>query len=272
MRPALFDRYLEVLGVEPGEPSPGLLAELVSAQLVAAPFENVSKLYRHRITGSTTIPSLGEYLDGIETWRLGGTCYANNSHFFSLLDRLGFEVSLCGADMNQTDVHMVSMVRIQGRELMVDVGYAAPFFQPLPRDLDDAYSIDFGSCRYVLYPQDRRGRSRLELIRDGVPIHGYLAKPDPRELTHFDAIIAESFRPDQTFMNAVVIERFTSAGSSTRVHNLKLIETPPKGLPTTTALADRDELIDVIERRFGVPAELIHTALRGVDLTADIHG
>lgn len=272
MKPGLFDRYLEVLGVEPGPASPGLLAELVSAQLVAAPFENISKLYRYRTTGSTTIPSLAEYLDGIETWRLGGTCYTNNSHFFSLLERLGFDVSLCGADMNQPDVHMVSMVRIDERELMVDVGYAAPFFRPLPRDLDDAHVIEFGSCRYVLHPQDRQGRSRLELIRDGVPVHGYLAKPDPRTPSHFSAIVADSFRPDQTFMNAVVIERFATDGSSTRVHNLELIETPPKGLPTTTALADRDELIDVIEHRFGVPAELIHTALRGVDLTADIHG
>ena len=36
--PALFERYLEILGIESGEPSAGLLAELVSAQLVAAPF------------------------------------------------------------------------------------------------------------------------------------------------------------------------------------------------------------------------------------------
>jgi arylamine N-acetyltransferase len=272
VKPALFERYLEVLGVEPRAASPVLLAELVSAQLVAAPFENISKLYRHRTTRSTTIPSLAEYLDGIETWRLGGTCYTNNFHFYSLLDRLGFEVSLCGADMNQPDVHMVSMVRIEGRERMVDVGYAAPFFDPLPRDLDDAHVIDFGSCRYVLHPQDGQGRSRLELIRGGVRVHGYLAKPEPRELSHFDAIVADSFRPDQTFMNAVVIERFSPEGGSTRVHNLELIETPSDGPSTVTALADRRELIDVIEHRFGVPGDVARTAVRGVDLTADIHG
>lgn len=271
MKPRLFDRYLEVLGVEPGPASPGLLAELVSAQLVAAPFENISKLYRYRTTGSTTITSLAEYLDGIETWRLGGTCYVNNSHFFSLLERLGFDVSLCGADMNQPDVHMVSMVRIEGRELMVDVGCAAPFFRPLPRDLDDAHVIEFGSCRCILHPQDRRRRSRLELIRDGVPVHGYLAKPEPRTLSHFSAIVADSYRPDQTFMNAVVIERFSSQGGSTRVHNLKLIETPPDGPPTTTALADRHELIDLLEHRFGVPPDVIHIAVEGVDFTADIY-
>lgn len=272
MKSSHLDRYLEVLGVEPGPPGLGLLVELVSAQLVAAPFENISKLYRYRTTGSTTIPDLGEYLDGIELWRLGGTCYTNNYHFYSLLDRLGFQVSLCAADMNQPDVHMVSMVRVDGRELMVDVGYAAPFFQPLPRDLDDAYVIDFGSCRYVLQPQDRRGRSRLELIRNGAAIHGYLAKPEPRVLTHFDAIITDSFRSNQVFMNAVVIERFTSGGGSTRVHNLKLIETPPSGPSTTTTLADRHELADAVEHRFGVPRDVIRTAIGGVDLNADIYG
>ena len=270
VKSARVDRYLEVLGVEAGTPSPGLLTELVSAQLVAAPFENLSKLCRYRTTGSTMIPDLSEYLDGIETWRLGGTCYTNNFHFSTLLDALGFSVSLCGADMNRPDVHMVSMVRIDGRELMVDVGYAAPFFTPLPRDLDDDYAIDFGSCRYVLHPQDRRGRSRLELIRNGVAVHGYLAKPEPRTLTHFDAIIADSFRPDQTFMNAVVIERFTTEGGSIRLHNLTLTRTPAVGPPTTAALTDRDELIGVVERLFGVPRDVTRTAVDGVDLTADI--
>lgn len=271
LKPALFDRYLEVVGVLPGPPSRELLAELVSAQLVAAPFENISKLYRHRTTGSTNIPSLGEYLDGIETWRLGGTCYTNNFHFYSLLDRLGFHVSLCGADMNQPDVHMVSIVRIEGREVMVDVGYAAPFFHPLPRDLDGAHAIDFGSCRYVLHPQDDQGRSRLELIRDGVSVHGYVAKPEPRRLSHFDAIIADSFRPDQTFMNAVVIERFTPGGGSIRVHNLKLIETAADGPSTIAVLSDRHELVDTIEHRLGVPRDVVRTAVGGIDLTADIY-
>jgi len=271
MQGALFDRYLRVLGAGPGPPSRDLLAELVSAQLVAAPFENISKLYRVRTTGSTNVPTLEEYLDGIEEWRLGGTCYTNNFHFCCLLDRLGFDVSLCGADMSRPDVHIVSMVRIDGRELMVDVGYAAPFFRPLPRDLDGVHVIEFGSCRYVLHPQDLRGRSKLEMIRDGVPVHGYLAKPEPRAMTDFDAVVAASFRPDQTFMNAVVIERFTAEGGSTRLHNLKLIETPPAGPSTTTTLADHDELVDALEHRFGVPGDVIRTAVSGVELTGDIY-
>jgi len=271
MKPALFDRYLDILGVEPGSPNSGLLTELVSAQLVAAPFENISKLHRLRTTGSTTIPDLEEYLDGIENWRLGGTCYANNHHFFALIEWLGFPVSLCGADMSEADVHMVSMVNLGGREFMIDVGYAAPFYKPIPRDLDKAHIIDFGRCRYVFHPQDEQRRSRLELFRDGVSIHGYLAKPEPRPLTHFDQAVADSFRPDSTFMNALVIERFTPDGGSTRIHNLSLIETPADGPSVTTKLADRDHLIGGIEDRFGVPSEVVRTAVEGVDLEADIY-
>jgi arylamine N-acetyltransferase len=271
LKSALVDRYLEVLGVEPGPPSLSLLSDLVSAQLVAAPFENISKLHRYRNSGQTTIPSPEEYLDGIERWRLGGTCYTNNSHFFALLDRLGFSVWLCGADMNQPDVHMVSMVRIDGREFMIDVGYAAPFFDPLPRDLDDVHAINFGNCRYVLHPQDGRGRSRLEMIRDGVSIHGYVAKPVQRTPAHFNSVIADSFRQDQTFMNAVVVERFTPTGGSTRIHNFKLIETPPSGPAVTTVLADRNDLIDAIEHRLAVPSDITRDAIGGVDLCADIY-
>ena len=68
-----------------------------------------------------------------------------------------------------------------------------------------------------------------------------------------------------------MIERFTPEGGSTRVHNLKLIETPRAGPSATTALAGHDELVDVVEHRFGVPGDVIRTAIRGIDLTGDIY-
>jgi len=129
----LLSRYLAVLGVEEAEPTLALLERLVFAQLTRVPFENISKLYLRRERGATTIPSLAEHLDGIESRGFGGTCYANNFHFFTLLEGLGYDVRLCGADMSEPDVHMVSTLRLDRRELLVDVGYAAPFLEPLPR-------------------------------------------------------------------------------------------------------------------------------------------
>jgi len=264
-------RYLDVLGVDAGPPTPDLLARLVTAQLIRAPFENISKLYLRRVRGTTTIPDLAGYLDGIERWNLGGTCYANNFHLFTLLDALGFEVDLCGADMNRPDVHLVSMVRLDDHEYLVDVGYGGPFFEPLRRDLDHDLVIDFGRCRYVLHPQDERGRSRLDMLRDGRPTHGYLAKPEPRTIGDFDEVIRRSYRPDASFMNAVVIERF-APGRSMRIHNLKITDTEAGGDSVAAELRDVDDLIDALVRRFGVPEEVARTALDGVQLGADIYG
>lgn len=121
------------------------------------------------------------------------------------------------------DVHVVSMVRLEEREWLVDVGYAAPFFEPLRRDLDTEYEIRFGSCRYVLMPRDRRGCSRLQLFPAGELVHGYLAKPEPRSIGHVEGVIRDSYRDSATFMNALVVERFFP-GRSVRIHNLTLTE------------------------------------------------
>jgi hypothetical protein len=54
----------------------------------------------------------------------------------------GFDVKLCGADLKNTDIHVISMVRINGKEYIVDGGYTAPFLAPLPGDLiKDPYTM-----------------------------------------------------------------------------------------------------------------------------------
>jgi arylamine N-acetyltransferase len=264
-----FDRYLAILGVAATPPAPDHLTRLVGAQLVRVPFENVSKLYLRKRFGATSAPSLDEYLDGIERCRFGGTCFASNPHFYRLLRHLGYDVTLCGADMSRPDVHVVSIVRLQGREYLVDVGYAAPFFEPLPRDLATDHEIRFGACRYVLAPQDCRARSRLTVFRHGQEIHGYQARPEPREIGHFREVIAASYRDAATFMNAVVVERFFP-GRSVRIHNLSLTEST-SDRASVTRLADRDELIQAVERHAEMSADIIRAAVEGVTLEGDLY-
>jgi N-hydroxyarylamine O-acetyltransferase len=159
----LVERYLRLLRLlRLSRMSPGLAAlkEIVSAHLTRIPFENISKIYRQRQFGLTGLPDTEMYLDGIELFRFGGTCYANNYHLSMLLGALGYEVKLCGADMTNPDVHMVVMARVDGREYLVDVGYGAPFHEPMPRDLKTDYEVNLGRERFVLQPQDVQGRSR----------------------------------------------------------------------------------------------------------------
>ena len=264
-----FERYLSILGVEAAPPGLDHLTRLVGAQLIRVPFENISKLYLKKTQGAAFVPTLEEHLDGIERHHFGGTCYANNPHFFGLLRHLGYEVTMCGADMSNPDVHIVSMVALEGRQYLVDVGYAAPFYQPLPRDLDGPHEIRFGGCLYVLEPQDREGRSRLRLVREEEAIHGYLAKPEPREIGHFAEVIRDSYRDTATFMNVVVVECFFP-GRSVRIHNLTLTESTPDGA-TATQLADREELVRAVEHFCRIPADIVREAIDGIGLVGDIY-
>ncbi|MCW8985836.1 MAG: arylamine N-acetyltransferase [Thermoanaerobaculales bacterium] len=267
--PEIFERYLSILEVEPEPPSLDHLRRLVRAQLTGVPFENISKLYLKKTRGASYIPSLDEHLDGVERFHFGGTCYANNAYFARLLSHCGYDVDLCGADMTRPDVHVVSVVRLEGHEYLVDVGYGAPFFEPMALDLDQTREIVFGGNRYVLHPQDRQGRSRLDQVREGKLIHGYIAKPEPREIDHFAEVIRDSYSDAATFMNVIVVERFFP-NRSVRIHNFTLTESTPNAF-TTTQLSDRKELVDAIEHHCGFPSDMVREAIADIALEADIY-
>jgi arylamine N-acetyltransferase len=256
----LLERYLGMLGVTKRQPSINGLVELVATHLTRVPFENVSKLYYKKRIALNTIPDIRTYLDGIGRYHFGGTCYSNNYYFYLLLANLGYTVRLCGADMSTPDAHMASIVNVEGREFLVDVGYAAPFLSPLPRDLNTDYTIDLGRDRYILKPQDAQGCSRLELYRDGILKHGYLTKPEPKKIEDFS--IKDTFRDNATFMNTVLLARFFP-NRSIAIHNLTVIESI--GVKSKSySLKDRDELGPVVEELFGIPQGIVKDAVSGL--------
>jgi arylamine N-acetyltransferase len=256
MQPRLLERYLGLLGARRRRPDGAALSELVQAHLCRVPFENVSKLYHKKRLGLMNVPSLELFLDGIEHHNFGGTCYANNYYFYQLLANLGFRVMLCSADMASPGVHMVTMVDLEEREYLLDVGYAAPFVTPLPRDLPGDYVVSLGRDRYVLKPRDAAGRSRVELFRDGTLKHGYVAKPEPRQLGDFEAVIGASYRAEATFMNALLLARFCP-DRSVIIHNLSVLE--PHGTEVSVrTLASRAELVQAIWECFGIAPQLTH--------------
>ena len=255
----VVDRYLAILGVARREPSLEALRELVAAHLTRIPFENISKLYYRKRLGLVNLPAIRLYLDGIDKYHFGGTCYANNYHFNLLLRSLGYEAKLCAADMKTPQVHALNLIMIEGREYLADTGYAAPLLEPIPRDLAVDYETVLGRDRYVLKPQDANGCSRLELYRDGTLRHGYLAKPEPRKIEDFSKVIAASFSADATFLNSVLLVRFYP-GRSVLIHNLTLVESEGNQ-STVHGLANRDDLIAAIEQRFGMTREIVREAV-----------
>jgi arylamine N-acetyltransferase len=270
LEPALVDRYLRALGIPRRPPSPEALTEIAAAQLTRVPFENVSKLVRLCRLGLADLPSLDLHLEGIERFHLGGTCYANNYYLYRLLDALGYRARLCGADMRNPDVHLVVMVALDGREYLLDGGYGAPFLRPLPLDAAEDQPIALGSDRWVLEPRDGRGCSRVRLVRGGVAKHGYLAKPAPRAIEEFGEVIRDSFRPEATFRNALLLIRMFPGGSTT-IHNLTRTEVRGDEVRVTT-LPDPAELPAEVERAFAIPRQLTAEALAGIPVLQDAWG
>lgn len=263
----LLERYLTLLGVQRRKPSFDALCEIVQSHLMRVPFENISKLYYRKDQTLLGQPNLDQYLEGIERFHFGGTCYANNYFLYQLLANLGYQIKLCGADMGNPDVHLVSMVTVEKREYLIDVGYAAPFLSPLPLDLATDYVIELGRERYVLKSKDAEGCSRLELYRHGTLKHGYLAKPAPRQIQEFEHIIIDSFREDATFMNALLLTRF-SPNLSIVIHNLTVIES--RGTESSThILANQNELIQAVYEHFAISKEFTEGALKKIGLLGD---
>ncbi len=274
MNPALpgrsvFERYLRVLGVEARPPSLDALREVTAAHLHRVPFENLSKLlYRH--DSGMRVPPLDRFLDGVEQHGFGGTCYANNYHLSRLLSYLGYDVRFCGADMKHSDVHVANLVELDGREYLVDVGYGAPFAEPMPLDCAEDVVVELGGDRYVLQPRERDGSSTLEMYRDGTPRHGYRFKPQPRRIEEFVGSIEASFSEQATFMNALLIVQFRP-GASRALHN-RLLRECAGAAHVSRELPDGDALPTAIEEHFGIEAGLARRALAGVDLSRDVFG
>ena len=255
----VFDRFLGLLRCKRRNPGAAALTELISSLLYRVPFENVSKVYRLKRDGLRGLPGIERYLDGIERYSFGGTCYSNNYYLHLLLTHLGYDVSLCGADMNNPDVHIVNFVSVEGREYLIDVGYGAPFTEPLPRDLPHDYEIKLGADRYVLKPPDDHGRSRLEFYKDGEYKHGYTAKPIERTIEHFEPAITQSYRPEATFLNSLLIVRFFR-DRMLRLHNLTLFDYSTRAA-CSRHLADREHLPAAVHEHFGIPSEIVAEVL-----------
>jgi N-hydroxyarylamine O-acetyltransferase len=254
---ALFEKYLELLGVSKSEPDFDLLKKIVKAHLIKVPFENISKLL-YKKQGMNYIPDLSIFLTGIEKYNFGGTCYTNNYYLYCLLKELSFEIKLCGADMKNPDVHLISIVKMEDKEYIVDGGYAAPFLNPLPRDLKEDHVITSGNEKYIIKSKDELGRTTVEQYNEENFQHWYTAKPEERKIDDFRKVIENSYADDAVFMNAVRITRFSENGSLV-LRNLQLTELI--GLKTLVSEIPLENISEVIQDKFGIPAEKVSEAV-----------
>ena len=264
-----FFRYLNILGIQKQEPGIQYLNRIIESQVEKIPFENISKLYYKKRYNLTQLIDFDRYLEGIENDGFGGTCYAINYYLNRLLNWLGFEVKLCGADMNQPDVHIVNIVHIEGREFLVDSGYAAPFSEPMPLDLQRDYTVQIGTYRYVIKPDFENGYSSIGLYHHGEHIHGYSVNPKGRAIHEFQQIIQESFDEKSTFMNDLLLTRFDK-GQFLRLHNLTFQKFDGEDVKETS-IHTLEQLIFLIHEHFFIPQSIIVDSIQGLQLDLPLH-
>jgi len=263
----IFFKYLKILEDNKQNPSLEYLKKIVHAQISKIPFENISKLFFKKRLNLTGLIDLELYLEGIEKYNFGGTCYATNFYFNELLKWLGFDVKLCGAAMKEPDVHLVNIVKVDNQNFLIDTGYAAPFFEPLSLDLLKNYTIYSGNNLYKLKPRDKNNHHQIELYRNGELIHGYKVNPTARHISEFQQVIEESFNEDSMFMNSLLISRFDCKVFIT-VHNMTFIEIDGS-LTKIQVLDTIEQLTSIIENRFGIPRTIFLESIQGLGMKRD---
>jgi N-hydroxyarylamine O-acetyltransferase len=263
----LFDKYLHLLGVERSFPSYQMLCQIIKAHLTKVPFENISKLL-YKKQGLNYIPDLPTYLDGIEKYKFGGTCYANNYFLYLLLKDLGYDIKLCGADMKNPDVHIISIVKIDNKEYLIDAGNAAPFFEPLPTFLTEDYIIEFGNEEYILKPKDETGKIKIEQYSAGKLQHWYTTLALERKIEDFRKVIEESYSNDAVFMNAVRITRYSAKWSKV-LKNFSFTEIAENEYKTRKIIPAY--LSSEIEMNFGMPLIVVNEAIGSIKELKDIY-
>jgi arylamine N-acetyltransferase len=265
----LFRRYLGILGWV-GDPG---LHELVSSHLIKVPFENVSKLLAStQPGGAATLPDIDTFLRGIAEQDLGGTCFAIAVHFTRLLSFLDYEVELLGADVGGAPrSHAVCRVRFEDAPYLVDVGYAAPFYQPIALT-DLPARVPHGDVNYVI---DRHvsGAEALEVttLRGGHKAQSYVAKPPTLAAEGFAQAIERSASESAKFMRSLRISRFFASRVLEVVDNT--LVTTHHNITTVTPIRDVAELEAVVHEQMQLPRLPVREAVevlasRGVDIFA----
>ena len=257
-----YARYLELLGIG-GRPR-GLdgLRNLVRRHLQAVPFENIGKLLLIAREGRGRVSTLEEFLDGIEILHLGGTCYTANPFFAALLRELDYDADVLGADMSAANVHTALRVHMDGRDYHVDVGFAAPFRDPLC--LDDLPAVVAEGARRYEFARERGGGVRVRSFGgDGQEGVGYTAHLPPRAREFFDPIVADSFRPQSTFLNCLRISR-VFADYTLDLHDRTLIR-HEGGQSVARELGSMEELRAVVREQFGMRRAPLDTAVAALE-------
>ena len=145
------------------------LDELILAHLKTVPFENLDVSQDHKV------PSLKEedLFDKIVIRKRGGWCFELNKLFYELLKACGFDAIPIAVRIVWMKpelppyLHRATVVRLNGKEYLCDVGYGGPGPKGLVELADGEYQIKHAQFRVQMHRPDTKGAIIIEKLHDG---------------------------------------------------------------------------------------------------------
>ena len=231
-------------------PSPDVLRELHREHLLSIPFENLDIHL-----GRPIILSKKAFYDKIIREHRGGFCYELNGLFATLLDELGFKVSMLSARVAQKGGgfspnfdHMTLLVQLE-HPWLVDVGFGDSFTEPKRLDMSGPQADREKQYRFTR----RDGWTLLSRRPKGNSVWEpqYLFSLRPRKLEEFIPRCRwQQTSPRSHFKKGRVCTRLTSNGRLS-LTDTKFIVTRG-GRRSERSVKDTQEFAVLLRRHFGI--------------------
>ena len=229
------------------DPSLKVLASLQVAHLLTVPFENLDIHTGTRIVLDTTL-----LYRKIVTMTRGGFCYELNALFNSLLRELGFHSRLLmGRVYDHTTKeygpefdHMLSLVKIDGRQWLVDVGFGDFSMGPLEFRLNQSVTDPAGE---FLIEQDIDEYFRVSRFSQK---ENRFSTRDVRLADFSEMCLYHQTSPQSHFTRKKVCSIATAAGRITLTDE-KLIITA-NGIRTESPICNAQEFSQALAQYFNI--------------------
>lgn len=211
-----LDAYLARVGHPRRAPSVAALRSLHAAHVAAIPFENVDVLGGAH--PGVALPRAAAKLVGR---RRGGYCFEHATVFAAAVERLGFTVRRHLARVHPQGsgarTHMMLLVEVDGVDHLVDVGFGASMWAPVP--LVDGVEVDQAGWRTRLLALPD---GRWVLTREGEG--GWSAEhefdPGAPPLRQVDVDLAHHYTatgPGSPFLRRLIVKRLEPGMSTSLI-------------------------------------------------------
>jgi len=246
---AITDAYMRALGLQKSEPDLAFLSEITRRHAAQFAFSSVGPMLGDDLPLDTD-----SLYRRIVLERRGGYCFEQNGLMFTMLQELGFAVSLYlgrviyNQDIHPGLTHRITLVEIDGNRYVADVGFG-PLGPQHPVCLSGEESHE--NFRVFRIEERRPGEFYMQTLKDGGFYSLYkfeLARYGPAdcEVGHFYS----HKHPAATFVNHLVVSIIMDDEiRSLRNREFRVITGSGE---QRHAIADGTQLREILKTRFGV--------------------